>query len=52
MRLPCLLSSAAICLFSVTIASAQDAVKVDPKHYKVETENAQVKGGSGSLWAA
>ena len=43
MRLPYLLSSAAICLFSVTIASAQDAVKVDPKHYKVETENAQVR---------
>src|SRR5438477_6398295 len=24
-------------------ALAQDAVKVDPKHYKVETENAQVR---------
>jgi quercetin dioxygenase-like cupin family protein len=42
MRLPYLMSSAAICLFSVTIASAQDAVKVDPKHY-IETENAQVR---------
>ncbi len=34
---------AAVCLFAATIASAQDAVKVDPKHYKVESENAQVR---------
>jgi len=25
------------------IASAQDAAKVDPKHYKVEFENSQVR---------
>lgn len=28
---------------AVTSASAQDAVKVDPKHYKVEFENEQVR---------
>jgi quercetin dioxygenase-like cupin family protein len=32
-----------VCLFATTIASAQDPVKVDPSHYKVETENAQVR---------
>lgn len=36
-------TSAAACLILATIAPAQDAVKVDPKHYKVETENAQVR---------
>jgi quercetin dioxygenase-like cupin family protein len=34
---------AAVCLFAATMVAAQDAVKVDPKHYKVETENAQVR---------
>lgn len=43
MKLRALFFCAAVCLFAATIASAQDAVKVDPKHYKVETENAQVR---------
>jgi quercetin dioxygenase-like cupin family protein len=43
MRLQNLLFCAAVCLFAATMVSAQDAVKVDPKHYKVETENAQVR---------
>jgi quercetin dioxygenase-like cupin family protein len=38
-----LLFGAAVCLFAATVASAQDAAKVDPKHYKVETENAKVR---------
>lgn len=38
-----LLFCAAFSLFVATFALAQDAVKVDPKHYKVETENAQVR---------
>jgi quercetin dioxygenase-like cupin family protein len=37
-----LLSALFIALMSVT-ALAQDAVKVDPNHYKVEFENAQVR---------
>src|SRR3954463_2726150 len=43
MRLRYVLLSAAVCIFSVAMASAQDPVKVDPKHYKVESENAQVR---------
>ncbi len=31
-----------VCLLA-GVALAQDPVKVDPKHYKVETENAQVR---------
>jgi quercetin dioxygenase-like cupin family protein len=38
-----LFTCAAACLIAATIAPAQDATKVDPKHYKVETENAQVR---------
>lgn len=38
-----LLCCSAVCLLAATICSAQDPVKVDPKHYKVETENAQVR---------
>ncbi len=38
-----LLTCAAACMIAATIAPAQDAVKVDPKHYKVETENAHVR---------
>src|SRR5579871_2045949 len=34
---------AAVCLCCATILSAQDAVKVDPKHYSVMSENAQVR---------
>jgi mannose-6-phosphate isomerase-like protein (cupin superfamily) len=33
----------AACLCSTTILSAQDAVKVDPKHYSVVSENDQVR---------
>jgi beta-alanine degradation protein BauB len=43
MRLRFVLSCAAVCLFTATICTAQDPLKVDPKHYKVETENAQVR---------
>ena len=43
MRLRFLLSCSAVCLFAATICLAQDPVKVDPKHYKVESENAQVR---------
>jgi quercetin dioxygenase-like cupin family protein len=35
--------AAALLAFVSTAALAQDAVKVDPKHYKVVTENAQVR---------
>lgn len=38
-----LLLCMAVCLFAGTIVSAQDAVKVDPKHYKVEIDNAKVR---------
>ena len=33
----------AVCLCSATVLSAQDAVKVDPKHYTVVSENDQVR---------
>lgn len=42
MRLQYLLS-AAVCLLAVASCQAQDPVKVDPSHYKVESENAQVR---------
>ena len=32
-----------VCLFVTVVAFAQDPVKVDPKHYKVVTENAEVR---------
>ena len=32
-----------VCLCSATMLSAQDAVKVDPKHYSVVSENDQVR---------
>jgi quercetin dioxygenase-like cupin family protein len=32
-----------VCLLMATIGLAQDPVKVDPKHYKVDSENAQVR---------
>lgn len=32
-----------VCLCGATILSAQDAVKVDPKHYSVVSENDQVR---------
>ena len=34
---------AVLCLGVSAVASAQDAVKVDPAHYKVEMENDQVR---------
>jgi quercetin dioxygenase-like cupin family protein len=34
---------AVLCLCVTAAVCAQDAVKVDPKHYKVEMENAQVR---------
>ena len=34
---------ALFCFFVTAVAFSQDAVKVDPKHYKVELENAQVR---------
>ncbi len=43
MKLRNLLSCAAVCLFAAALASAQDPVKVDPAHYKVEFENSQVR---------
>lgn len=42
MKVRLLLSCSALCLFA-TVCLGQDPVKVDPKHYKVETENAQVR---------
>jgi quercetin dioxygenase-like cupin family protein len=32
-----------VCLFAVGVCFAQDPVKVDPKHYKVVSENAEVR---------
>jgi quercetin dioxygenase-like cupin family protein len=43
MRLRLMLLCAAVCVFATISATAQDAAKVDPKHYKVEAENAQVR---------
>jgi quercetin dioxygenase-like cupin family protein len=37
------LCCAVLCFSFTAVASAQDAVKVDPAHYKVETENARVR---------
>jgi len=34
---------ALLCFFVAAVAFSQDAAKVDPKHYKVEMENAQVR---------
>ena len=43
MRAKLALYVAAACICSATILSAQDAVKVDPKHYSVVSENDQVR---------
>jgi quercetin dioxygenase-like cupin family protein len=43
MRVPLALYGAVLCLCLVPILSAQDAAKVDPKHYTVVSENAQVR---------
>ena len=37
------LCCAVLCFGFVPLALAQDAVKADPAHYQVETENAQVR---------
>jgi quercetin dioxygenase-like cupin family protein len=43
MRVPLALYGAVLSLCVVPILSAQDAVKVDPKHYTVVSENDQVR---------
>jgi quercetin dioxygenase-like cupin family protein len=43
MRVRLALLGVAVCLCLATIVSAQDAVKTDPKHYSVVTENDQVR---------
>jgi quercetin dioxygenase-like cupin family protein len=43
MRLRIVLCGGALCLGLASVALAQDAVKVDPKHYSVVTENDQVR---------
>jgi hypothetical protein len=43
MRVPLALYGVLLCACFVPILSAQDAVKVDPKHYTVVSENAQVR---------
>jgi len=43
MRMRILLLCVVVCLLVGTSAMAQDAAKVDPKHYKVESENAEMR---------
>jgi beta-alanine degradation protein BauB len=43
MRVRLALYGAAVCVCFATFVSAQDAVKVDPKHYTVVTENSRVR---------
>jgi hypothetical protein len=43
MRVRLALYGVAVCLCLASIVSAQDAVKTDPKHYTVVTENDQVR---------
>jgi hypothetical protein len=43
MRVPLALCGALLCACVVPILSAQDAVKTDPKHYTVVSENDQVR---------
>jgi quercetin dioxygenase-like cupin family protein len=43
MRVSLALYGAVLCVCLVPILSAQDAVKVDPKHYTVVSENAEVR---------
>ncbi len=43
MRARFALYMAAVCICGATILPAQDAVKVDPKHYTVVSENDQVR---------
>lgn len=43
MKPPFVVGCALLCFCFVVAASAQDPAKVDPKHYKVEIENDQVR---------
>ncbi|HEY8670588.1 MAG TPA: hypothetical protein VIL63_07110 [Terriglobales bacterium] len=43
MRVPKALYAVLLCAIAAPILNAQDAVKVDPKHYTVVSENAQVR---------
>jgi quercetin dioxygenase-like cupin family protein len=43
MRVPLALPSIVLCFFLVPVLSAQDAVKVDPQHYTVVSENSKVR---------
>ena len=43
MRPRFVVSCALLCFFVAAVAFSQDAAKVDPKHYTVETENTQVR---------
>ena len=43
MRVRTALCGLAVCLLAAPILSAQDAAKVDPKHYTVVSENDQVR---------
>ena len=43
MRVQIALCNVALCLGLVPIGLAQDAVKVDPKHYTVMSENDKVR---------
>jgi quercetin dioxygenase-like cupin family protein len=43
MRVPSALCTAGVCVSLLGVAAAQDAVKVDPKHYSVVSENEQVR---------
>jgi len=43
MRVPVAICSALLCAWMAPIVSAQDAVKTDPKHYTVVSENDQVR---------
>lgn len=43
MRVPVALCGALLCASIVPMLSAQDAVKADPKHYTVVSENDQVR---------
>ena len=43
MRVPLALHAVVLSLLFVPVLSAQDAVKVDPKHYTIVSENAEVR---------
>jgi hypothetical protein len=43
MRVRLALSGAVLCLGLAPMLSAQDAAKIDPKHYSVVSENDQVR---------